>query len=157
MEEVCRLISPGSGGASTATHKSGLLSAPSLYQGCKRLSGPPLPPATSLSTSQTSANLPQSFKTTRSGTVGLGGINDLLARLEHLAFAPRPEGGPPLVTYTTTPSEHGDVVSATEAYVEWFRRTYPAARRADSARVPAPGAPDQGEGRKSARLEHFNP
>lgn len=137
MEEACRLISPGSGGVSTAAPKRGPLSAPSLYQGCKRLSGPPLPPA----------GIP-------TATHSLERLNE---RLEHLAFAPRPEGGPPLVTYTTTPSEHGDVVSATEAYVEWFRRTYPAARRADSARVPAPGAADQGEGRKSARLEHFNP
>ena len=126
MEEVCRLISPGSGGASTATHKSGPLSAPSLYQGCKRLSGPPLPPAG-----------------TPTATHSLERLNE---RLEHLAFAPRAEGGPPLVTYTTSLIEHGDLVRATEAYVEWFRRTYPAAGRADSARVPAPGAPNQGAG-----------
>ena len=49
-------------------------------------------------------------------------------------------------TYTVTPTEHGDVVRATEAYVEWFRRTYPAAGRADSARVPAPGPAPQREG-----------
>lgn len=137
MEEVCRLISHGSGGVSTDVPTKGLLSAPSLYQGCKRLSGPPLPPAG-----------------TPTATRSLERLNE---RLEHLAFAPRAEGGPPLVTYTTTPSEHGDVVSATEAYVEWFRRTYPAAGRADSARLPASGAAAQGEGRKSARLEHFNP
>lgn len=137
LEEVCRLSSHGSGGVSTAALKSGPLSAPSLYQGCKRLSGPPLPPAG-----------------TPTPTSSLERLNE---RLEHLAFSPRPEGGPPLVTYTTTPSEHGDVVRATEAYVEWFRRTYPAAGRADSARVQAPGPAAQGEGRKSACLEHFNP
>ena len=137
VEEACRLISPGSGDVSTATLKSGPLSAPSLYQGCRRLSGPPLPPAG-----------------TPTATHSLERLNE---RLEHLAFAPRAEGGPPLVTYTTTPAEHGDVVRATQAYVEWFRRTYPAAGRADSARVPAPSAAAQGAGRKSARLEHFNP
>lgn len=123
LEEACLLISPGSGGVSTAAPKKGPLSAQSLYQGCKRLSGPPLPPAG-----------------TPTATHSLERLNE---RLEHLAFAPRAEGGPPLVTYTTTPSEHGDVVRATEAYVEWFRRTYPAAGRTDSARVPAPGAPSQ--------------
>lgn len=126
LEEVCRLISPGSGGVSTAALKKGPLSAQSLYQGCRRLSGPPLPPA----------GIP-------TVTSSLERLNE---RLEHLAFSPRPEGGPPLVTYTTTPSEHGDVVRATEAYVEWFRRTYPAAGRADSARVPAPGAALEREG-----------
>ena len=137
MEEVCRLISHGSGGVSTAMHKRDLLSAPSLYQGCKRLSGPPLPPAG-----------------TPTPTSSLERLNE---RLEHLAFTPRREGGPPLVTYTTTPSEHGDVVRATEAYVEWFRRTYPASGRADCARVQALGPAAQGAGRKSSRLEHFNP
>ena len=137
VPEVAWLISPTSGDTSTAKHGSGPLSGQSLYQDCRRLSGPPLPPA----------GIP-----TR--TSSLERLNE---RLEHLAFTPRPEGGPPLVTYTTTPSEYGDVVRATEAYVEWFRRTYPAAGRADSARVQAPGAADQGAGRKSARLEHFNP
>lgn len=67
-------------------------------------------------------------------------IDDLLARLEHLAFAPRLDGQdrPPLVTYTTTPTAHGDVVSATPAYREWFLRTYPAARRTDRPCVPSP-------------------
>ena len=69
-------------------------------------------------------------------------------RLEHLAFAPRPEGGPPLVTYETTPGPHGDLVRATQAYVEWFRRTYPASGRTDCARVQAPGPAPKG-----ARIE----
>ena len=137
VQEVAWLIFHGSGGDSTAVRKSAPLSAQSLYQGCKRLSGPPLPPAG-----------------TPTATHSLERLNE---RLEHLAFAPRAEGGPPLVTYTTTTSEHGDVVRATEAYVEWFRRTYPASGRADSARVSAPGPAPEGAGRKSARLEHFNP
>ena len=31
---------------------------------------------------------------------------------------------PPLETYQTTPGPYGDVVRATDAYVDWFRRTY---------------------------------
>ena len=122
------LISPSSGGASTAARKSAPLSGQSLYQDCRRLSGPPLPPAG-----------------TPIRTPSLERLNE---RLEHLAFTPRPEGGAPLETYTTTPSEHGDVVRATEAYVEWFRRTYPAAGRADCSRVPAPGPAPKGAGGK---------
>ena len=80
----------------------------------------------------------------------LGGavIDDLLARLEHLAYAPRLDGQdrPPLVTYTTTPTAHGDVVSATQDYREWFLRAYPAARREDLACVPPPGPAPQGLG-----------
>ena len=59
----------------------------------------------------------------------VAGLERLNERLERLAFGGRPEGhdAPPLETYTTTPTEHGDVVRATEAYVTWFRRTYPAA------------------------------
>ena len=36
------------------------------------------------------------------------------------------EGGlrPPLDTYETTPGPYGDVVRATDAYVDWFRRSY---------------------------------
>lgn len=76
-------------------------------------------------------------------------IDDLLARLEHLAFAPRVDGQdrPPLVTYTTTPTAHGDVVSATPAYREWFLRTYPAARREDCPCVPPSGPSFEGLGR----------
>ena len=75
-------------------------------------------------------------------------IDDLLARLEHLAYAPRVGGQdrPPLVTYTTTPTAHGDVVRATPHYREWYLRAYPAARREDLACVPAPCAPAQGVG-----------
>ena len=75
-------------------------------------------------------------------------IDDLHARLEHLAYAPRMDGQdrPPLVTYTTTPTAHGDVVSATPAYRSWFLRAYPAARREDCACVPAPSTSPKGLG-----------
>ena len=73
-------------------------------------------------------------------------LEKLNERLERLAFGERPSGGPPLETYTTTPSTHGDVVRATPEYVGWFRRTYPASRRADSACLPPPGLDPQGYG-----------
>ena len=137
VPEVAWLNSPTSGDGLTLKPAGGPLSAPSLYQGSRRLSGPPLPPN----------GIP----------IHTSSLERLNERLEHLAFTPRPEGGPPLETYTTTPSEHGDVVCATQAYVEWFRRTYPASRRADCARLQAPGAPDQGAGGKASKLNRFKP
>ena len=77
-------------------------------------------------------------------------LENLNERLERLAFGGRLEGhdAPPLETYTTTVSAHGDVVRATPEYVRWFRRTYPAAGPEDRACVPAPGLDSQGEGGK---------
>ena len=77
-------------------------------------------------------------------------LENLNERLERLAFGGRPVGhdAPPLETYTTEASTYGDVVRATPEYVRWFQRTYPAARSADSARVPAPNPDPQGEGGK---------
>ena len=63
----------------------------------------------------------------------LSGVTDgLFERLARLAVTERPADAPPMETYTTTPGPYGDVVSATPEYVRWFRRTYPAAGRADS-------------------------
>ena len=75
-------------------------------------------------------------------------LEKLNERLERLAFGRRPEGhdAPPLETYTTTPTEHGDVVRATPEYVRWFHRTYPAAGSEDRARVPTPRSDPQGYG-----------
>ena len=60
-----------------------------------------------------------------------------------------PEGynRPPLVTYTTTPTEHGDVVRATSDYVRWYLQQYPKAGGKDSARVIAPRPAPKGDGR----------
>ena len=128
VSEGTWLSSLNSFGVSTPRAVSAPLSEQSLYQGCKRLSGPPLPP---------------------NGTpIRTRSLERLNERLEHLAFAPRPDGGPPLEAYTVTPSTYGDVVRATQAYVEWFRRTYPALRGADSDRVPAPSPSSEGVGRR---------
>ena len=68
------------------------------------------------------------------------GLEKLHERLERLAFGGRPEGhdAPPLETYTTTATEHGDVVRATEAYVRWFRRTYSVTGPEDRVSKPSP-------------------
>ena len=75
-------------------------------------------------------------------------IDDLYPRLLHLqqqCGVERPDR-PPLVTYTTEVSTHGDVVRATPDYVQWFLRTYPRAGREDCARLSAPGPAPQGVG-----------
>jgi hypothetical protein len=94
----------------------------------RRLDGPALPP-----------------NGTPTVTPSLERLNE---RLERLAFGRRPEGhdAPPLETYTTTPSEHGDLVRATPEYVRWFHRTYPAAGPEDRAGVPSPSPSSEGVG-----------
>ena len=101
-------------------------------QGTNRYDGPALPP------------------NGRPDTVA--GLEKLDERLERLAFDRRPEGfnAPPLETYTTTPTEHGDVVRATEEYVRWFRRTYPASGPEDRASQPTPRPSSEGDGGKKA-------
>ena len=85
-----------------------------------RLEGPALPP-----------------NGTPTRTRSLERLNE---RLEHLAFGRRPEGfdPPPLETYTTTATEHGDVVRATSEYVRWFRRTYSVTGPEDRVSQPSP-------------------
>ena len=78
----------------------------------------------------------------------VAGLEKLDERLIRLAFGGRPEGhnSPPMEAYTTTPTEHGDVVRATEEYVRWFRRTYPAAGPEDRVSQPSPRPPSEGDG-----------
>ena len=87
----------------------------------------------------------------------ISSLERLHERLERLAFGGRPEGhdAPPLETYTTTATEHGDVVRATPQYVGWFHRTYPAAGPEDRASQPAPRPSPEGVGGKKSPLGHF--
>ena len=88
------------------------------------------------------------------------GLEKLNERLERLAFGGRPQGhdAPPLETYTTSASEHGDVVRATPEYVRWFHRTYPAAGSEDRACQPTPRPAPQGVGgEKAGKLDRFKP
>ena len=105
--------------------------------GTRRYDGPALPP-----------------NGTPTATPSLERLNE---RLERLAFGGRPEGhnAPPLETYTTTPTEHGDVVRATEEYVRWFRRTYSVTGPEDRVSQPAPRAPAEGVGGEKSPLGHF--
>jgi hypothetical protein len=121
-------IRPTSGGLRTG--KELPMPGPVNYvsAGTRRLDGPALPP-----------------NGTPTRTSNLERLNE---RLERLAFGGRPEGhdAPPLETYTTTATEHGDVVRATPEYVRWFHRTYPAAGPEDRTRIPAPGPTPKGDG-----------
>lgn len=107
-----------------------------------------------LNTSQTSANRPPSSATTGNGTPGSVAINDFAGRLERLAFPTAPVAGAgraPLEAYTVTPTEHGDVVRATDEYVRWFRSRYPKAGGEDRvSRGGASGAPQDVGGKKKA-------
>ena len=78
----------------------------------------------------------------------VAGLEKLNERLERLAFGRRPEGhdAPPLETYTTTPTEHGDVVRATPEYVRWFHRTYSAAGPENRVSQPSPRPSSEGVG-----------
>ena len=85
------------------------------------------------------------------------GLEKLNERLERLAFGGRPEGhdAPPLETYTTASTEHGDVVRATEEYVRWFRRTYSVTGPEDRVSQPSPGPSSEGVGGKASPLDRF--
>lgn len=82
----------------------------------------------------------------------LEGIDD---RLIHLAHAERDEGGPPLDLYRTTPTEHGDVVTATPEFVAYMRRTFPGYGVGVHGSLPAPRGQDPpvGGGEGKARFK----
>jgi hypothetical protein len=103
---------------------------------CSRFTGAPLPP-----------------NGTPIPTVSLERLNE---RLERLAFGARPDGqnSPPLETYTTTATEHGDVVRATPEYIRWFLRAYPAAGPENRLSRAAPGPSIEGMGGAS-KLDKF--
>ena len=95
---------------------------------CSRFTGAPLPP---------------------NGTpIPTHSLENLNERLERLAFGARPDGSntPPLETYTTTTSEHGDVYRATDEYVRWFHAQYPKAGATDRLSRRTSGAPTKGVG-----------
>ena len=127
-------LSEGDSTSSSAPeeHASVLDTGSAIYKprGCKRYTGAALPPEMALPQAKT--------------------LEKLDERLERLRFGPRLEGHnpPPLEAYTVTPAENGDVVSATQAYRDWFLRAYPAAGPENSVSRPAPGPASKGVGRK---------
>ena len=107
-----------------------LLLGSSTYKpkGCSRYTGAALPP---------------------DGTPTPGhSLERLHERLERLAFGARPDGSnaPPLETYTTSTTEHGDVYRATDEYVRWFHAQYPKAGTADRLSRRASSPPTKGVG-----------
>ena len=131
-------IKPSTAGSLSGLEKLQLETPFYKPQGTSRYDGPALPP-----------------NGTPTVTPSLERLNE---RLERLAFGRRPEGfnAPPLETHTTTPTEHGDVVRATEEYVRWFRRTYPAAGPEDRVSRKASSPPSEGKGGEGP-LGHFKP
>ena len=142
---ACRLNSHFSTDDSTSSPGSrdgadALLLGSSTYKpkGCSRYTGAALPP-----------------DGTPTPSVSLERLNE---RLERLAFGARPDGSnaPPLETYTVTTSEHGDVYHATDEYIRWFRRAYPAAGAEDRLSRATPRPPVEGNGgQKGKTLSHF--
>lgn len=90
----------------------------------------------------------------------LPGLEKLNERLERLAYGlPSGTSGgrptPPLVTHTTTPGPYGDVVSATDDYIRWFRSCYPNARGEDPVRISRAVSPAEEVGGKASPLDKF--
>ena len=77
-----------------------------------------------------------------SGSTG----DDLFERLARLAIAEPPEGRPPLETYTTSPTAHGDVFRATPEFRAWLRSRYRGYGSGDHSAVQAPGAAPKAAG-----------
>ena len=130
-------IKPSTAGSLSGLEKLRLETPSYRPRGTNRYDGPALPPGGRPDT--------------------LPGLEKLNERLERLAFGGRPEGhdAPPLETYTTTATEHGDVVRATPEYRRWFHRTYPAAGPEDCARIPTPRPVAEGVGGEKSPLGHF--
>ena len=107
---------------------------------------------TDAATTGTGSSLPGAAGSTTSSP-GLKSIgecgNDLFERLARLATTPRGDDAPPLTTYRTTSTEHGEIYQASSEYIAWLRRTFPgygeqgAVSRAIS-RSPAPGTGNAG-------------
>ena len=87
---------------------------------------------------------------------GLTRLTDdgLADRLKHLEESPRSGGGPPLETYTTTPTEHGEVYRATDDFKRWMQSSYRGYGVGDHGEVPAPRREAQGVGAKKRFKQH---
>ena len=72
--------------------------------------------------------------------------DDLLERLARLATTEPPAGRPPLETYTTTPTAHGDVFRATPEFRSWLRSRYRGYGVGDHGAVEASGPPPKAMG-----------
>lgn len=85
-------------------------------------------------------------------------LENLSERLERLAFPPPQPAGtirPPIETCRITTSEHGDVYSATDEYVRWFRSAYPNAGGGDRIKRAQVGPSPETFGGEKTPLSHF--
>ena len=71
-----------------------------------------------------SGGTPDGVASSSSSLTAVGEANDIFERLARLATTEPPAGRPPLETYTTTPTEHGDVFRATPEFRDWLRSNY---------------------------------
>ena len=135
MGGTCQLNSPSLTANSTSSRGSEtgadvLEHGSATYKpkGCWRYTGAALPPDGTLTPTNSLENLSE--------------------RLERLAFGTKPVGfnAPPLETFTTTTSEHGDVYRATDEYVRWFHAQYPKAGTTDRLSRRTSGSPTKGVG-----------
>lgn len=89
------------------------------------------------------------------------GLEDLDDRLIHLAHAERGSDAPPIDLYRATPTEHGEVVTATPEFVAYMRRKFPGYGVGVHGSLPAPrreGAPvGRSEAPKQPRYQRRAP
>ena len=89
---------------------------------------------------------------------GLEGLDD---RLIHLAHAERGDDAPPIDLYRTTPTEHGELVTATPEFVAYMRRKFPGYGVGLHGSLPAPCRQDPpvggGEAPKQPRYQRRAP
>ena len=92
---------------------------------------------------------------TSNSSTGLRGLSndDIWERIAHLAITPRLDDAPPLTTYRTTSSEHGEIYQATGEYIDWLRRKVPGYGELDPVVRATPSGPTSGAG----KLDRFKP
>jgi hypothetical protein len=99
---------------------------------------------------------PDAVDSSSSRLTALGGVSDdLFERLARLATTEPPEGRPPLETYTTSPTAHGDVYRATDEFRRFMRSRYPGYGVGDHSSVRAPGSVAASLGGKPGPLDRF--
>lgn len=90
-----------------------------------------------------SGGTPGGAASSSSGLTALAkGLEDLDDRLIHLAHAERGADAPPIDLYRATPTEHGELVTATPEFVAYMRRKFPGYGVGVHGSLPAPSRQD---------------
>ena len=107
--------------------------------------------------STTNGAIPAGDQTLSPTSSGSRSITDdeLLERLARLATAERGPDAPPICTYTTTSTEHGEVYKASSEYIDWLRRRIPGYGVEGAVSRPAPSSSPGGAG--TSKLNRFKP